>query len=333
MIHITPEMGWGLIVKRDCDELYAPLRREMIETVVLALVEIVAVMLVAIAVARSVTRPVRALAQTAQEVSQGVLSARAPVIHADEVSRLAQVFNEMVRRIQEGQQLLVRQERLAALGQLTATVSHELRNPLGTIRTSLFMLRQQLRGKSLDIAPALDRMDRSISRCDAIIADLLDFTRIRPLERQPTEIDPWLAALLAEYHFPEHISLDCQLNAAATVPLDRERFRRCMINVLNNACQAINSSKGRVTVTSSFEKEDAVIRVTDTGCGIPSEQLEKIFEPLFSTKSFGVGLGLPIIRQIVDGHGGRVNVQSEPGQGTTFTLWLPARCEPGEVDA
>ena len=215
---------------------------------------------------------------------------------------------------------------------MTATVSHELRNPLGAIRISFFVIAERLRGKELGIGPALERIERSIARCENIISDLLDFSRDRPMQQQPTEIDPWLASLLDEYELPSHVVLCRELAAAATVPLDRERFRRCMINVLNNACQAMDSGGGRMTVASGVENGYVAIRVADTGCGIPADQLDKIFEPLYSTKSFGIGLGLPIIKQIINGHKGSVEVQSQAGQGTTFTVRLPLHPAPGKED-
>ena len=236
----------------------------------------------------------------------------------------------MVQRIQDWQEAMVRQERLTTLGQVTATVSHELRNPLGAIRISFFVVAQRLRGKDTGIEPALERIERSIARCENIINDLLDFSRERPMQQQPTEIDPWLASLLDEYELPAHVVLCRQLAAAASVALDRERFRRCLLNVLNNACQAMDSGGGRMTVASGVEDGQVAIRVTDTGCGIPADQLDKIFEPLYSTKSFGIGLGLPIIKQIVGGHKGSVDVQSQPGRGTTFTLRLPLDSAPAK---
>jgi signal transduction histidine kinase len=322
-IQLTPELGWGLVVKRDRDELLAPLRGEMVRAAMLGLGGIAVILLTAVVVARRVARPVLALARAAEQVARGDLSVRAEVTTKDEVGALARTFNDMVRRIQDWQEAMVRQERLAALGQVTATVSHELRNPLSAIRISFFVIAQRLRGKEPGLQPALDRIEESITRCEAIIGDLLAFNRNRPMERQPTELDPWLASLLDEYEPPPHVVLQRQLAAAATLSLDRERFRRCMLNVLNNACQAMEGPAGRLTVASNVESGRIAIRVSDTGCGIPADQLEKVFEPLFSTKSFGVGLGLPIITQIMAGHGGSVEVQSQSGQGTTFTLWLP----------
>ncbi len=367
-IEITPELGWGMVVKRDQAELYAPIRADAMDSFWVGLASVAAVVVLTVAVARGVSSPIRALGRTAQEVSDGDLAARAPVTTSDEVGALATTFNAMVERIQHWQkdlqaevrsrtaelhdantelarhrdhleksvrertreleevhEALVRQERLATLGQLTATVSHELRNPLGTIRTSFFSVAQRLGGKQPEIQAALDRVDRSVIRCDAIIRDLLDFSRVGKLQPKATEVDDWLAAVLKEYEFPEGITLHRQLAAGVTLPLDRERLRRCMINLLSNACQAMAPDGGDLTVTSGVEDARVVIRVIDGGCGIAPQEFEKIFEPLFSTKSFGVGLGLPIVRQIVQQHGGTIEMENRPGQGAVATVYLPIR--------
>ncbi len=327
-VQLTPELGWGLLVKCDRSEVFAPLRGEIFRAAMIGLLGVAMVVVIVAVLARRIARPVRALARTAEQVSHGNLTARAAVMTDDEVGALARTFNDMVQRIADWQEALVRQERLAALGQLTATVSHELRNPLGAIRVSFFVIQQRLGGKGLGVEPALERIERSITRCENIIGDLLDFSHPRTMQRQPIEIDPWLASLLDEYELPGHVELCRRLAAAATVSLDQEHFRRCVLNLLNNACQAMPDSTGRLTVATGVEDGRVAVRVTDTGCGIAGEELEKIFEPLYSTKSFGVGLGLPVIKQIVAGHGGSVEVQSQPGRGTTFTLWLPAEPHP-----
>jgi signal transduction histidine kinase len=256
-------------------------------------------------------------------VAAGDLDARAAATTGDEVGVLVATFNSMIEQIRKSQDALVRQERLAALGQLIATVSHEIRNPLGTIRTSFFVIAQRIRGKGLNVEQALDRVNRSIARCEAIITELLEYSRSRPLEQVPIDLDSWLAALLSEHGVPAKIAVTHHLAAGVRIPLDRERFRRCLVNLIDNACQAMEPSGGDLSVVSRAEDRRAVIRMSDTGCGMAADQLERIFEPLYSTKSFGVGLGLCIVKQIVEQHGGGIGIESRPGQGTTVSLWLP----------
>ncbi len=383
-IEITPELGWGMVVKRDRAELLAPLRNDVLDSFWVGLASVFIVVLLTIGVARTVTGPLRSLSRTTRSVASGNLDARASVVASDEVGILASTFNTMIERIQnwqedletevstrtaelrtaneelnrevgqrkqaeadlarhldhledliaertrdleEAQEALVRQERLAALGQLTAVVSHELRNPLGTIRTSFFTIDRRLRGKMRDLEPALDRIERNILRCNAIITDLLDFGRIKSLELHDTDVDQWLEGVLDEYEIPENIVLSRELNCGASLPLDQERFLRCVLNVLSNACQAMPDG-GTLRVSSNREDGGVAIRVADSGCGIPPEEIERTLEPLYSTKTFGIGLGLPIVKQIIEQHGGRLSVQSQPGDGTTIVLYLPTQTPP-----
>jgi PAS domain S-box-containing protein len=227
---------------------------------------------------------------------------------------------------------LLRQERMATLGQLTATVSHELRNPLGVIRTSAFVLREGLNGEAPNIRRSLERIERSVVRCDRIIDELLDFTRISDLVLEPTAIDAWLEETLNEQVMPPGVALRLELAMPdMAVPFDRDRFRRAIINVFDNGYQAI-IGKGREdtdsaehSLTVRTRKHDGRVEVIfeDTGPGIAPEVYEHIFEPLFSTKGFGVGLGLPVVKQIMEQHGGGIEIESEEGRGARVCLWLP----------
>ncbi len=227
---------------------------------------------------------------------------------------------------------LLRQERLATLGRLTATVSHELRNPLGVIRTSAFIAKGGRTDADPRVQRALERIERSVVRCDRIIDELLDFTRISDLEPEPTPLDSWLDSTLSEQVLPSEIELRRDFNVAGIdVAIDRDRIRRAVINVFDNACQAMTdpaaSNDGDVrhilTVTTRVLDDRVEIIFEDNGPGIPAEVRPMIFEPLFSTKGFGVGLGLPAVKQIMEQHGGGIDVDSLPGQGARVRLWLP----------
>ncbi|MBN1977275.1 MAG: substrate-binding domain-containing protein [Anaerolineae bacterium] len=247
--------------------------------------------------------------------------------------RLEELVEERTLELEKAQAELVRQERLSALGQLTATVAHEIRNPLGTVRTSVFSISDAIaRNEMGRIERALKLAERNIVRCDAIITELLDFTRDRVLQKSPTQIEAWLDRLLDEAldqrAIPESIALVKELNASVEVPVDSEHLRRAVINVVENAVDAMREKgpfegKNRLTVSTQVTDSRLEIGISDTGCGIPEEVMNRVFEPLFSTKSFGVGLGLSIVKSIMEQHGGGIEISSQAGKGTTVTLWLP----------
>ncbi|MFN2271328.1 MAG: substrate-binding domain-containing protein [Anaerolineae bacterium] len=246
---------------------------------------------------------------------------------------LEELVEERTRELEKAQAELVRQERLSALGQLTATVAHEIRNPLGTVRTSVFSISDAItRNETERIGRALKLAERNIVRCDAIITELLDFTRDRVLQKSPTQIDAWLDRLLDELldqrAIPESIALVRELDARVEVSVDSEHLRRAVINILDNAVDAMREKgpaeeKNRLTVTTQVSSGRLEIRISDTGCGISEEVMSRVFEPLFSTKSFGIGLGLSIVKSIMEQHDGNVEINSQAGEGTTVTLWLP----------
>ena len=228
---------------------------------------------------------------------------------------------------------LARSERLATIGQVAATVSHELRNPLGAIRNSIALVHQLTADKQLGIERALARVDRNIGRCAAIISALLEFTHEKEMARTPTPIAAWLAELLASHPLPTGITLERDLRAADEVAIDRERFQEAILGIVDNAVQALQDPAWappenyprRVTLRAESAGPHVRLSIIDNGPGIPPDVLPRIFEPLFTTKGFGVGLGLPTVRQIVEKHGGTIDVTSAGAGGATVTIWLP-RC-------
>ncbi len=234
--------------------------------------------------------------------------------------------------LREAQEDLLRKQRLADLGQLIGTVGHDLRNPLGVIRNTVSLIGEIAEEAGLDLKRPLERTRRNIGRCDNIIHDLLDHTRTGKLNLEITAVDTWLDGVLDEQTLPKGITLCREFAAAGVeVPLDADRFRRAIINLFDNACQAMaGERKGsraeaerRLTVATRASDERVEVSFSDTGPGIPPGQIGKVFEPLFTTKRHGVGLGLPMVKQIMEQHSGGIEINSENGRGTCVTLWLP----------
>ncbi len=262
----------------------------------------------------------------------------------DQVSLLNTELAANVRKLANAQEELVKKGRMEQLGQLTATVAHELRNPLGAVRTSAFLLERKLKGKELGIETQLERINKGIVRCDNIITQLLDFSRTTQLQFQPGDLDGWLTGVIEEEvkKLPPHVTVELALGLDGhTVPFDPARLQRAIINMLSNAVEAMTPAEtSGVTATvepkvviSTYIKANYVsVRVSDNGPGIPTEVLARIREPLYTTKSFGTGLGVPAIEQIAVQHGGRMDVRSEVGRGSVFTVWLPLKEKAAETD-
>jgi signal transduction histidine kinase len=255
----------------------------------------------------------------------------------DEVVRLNAGLAKNIEMLRESQDDNMRKGRMAQLGQLTATVAHELRNPLGAVRTSAFLLERKARGKGLGIEPQLDRINHGVTRCDNIISQLLDFARTKAIQPESIALDEWIAKLVEEeaQGLPEDISIECDLNlGAGAQAFDPARMRRALVNLISNAAEAL-AGKGdggakpgikspSIVITTRRTERGIEISVADNGPGIAPENAQKIFEPLFTTKNFGTGLGLPAVQKIMEQHRGGLEVQSSPGQGAVFVAWWPS---------
>jgi PAS domain S-box-containing protein len=226
---------------------------------------------------------------------------------------------------------LTRKEQLATIGTVAATVSHELRNPLAAIRNSLATVSLRTRDKGLGVEPALERADRNIERCARIIYDLLEYTQPRHLARTATDLDQWLGNTLQARTLPDGVTLATDLTPGSTASIDHEQFKQVIKRLIKNAVAALTSPTWhpddrhprRITVASAPADPYVRLTIADSGPGIPADVLPRVFEPLFTTRNFGAGLGLPITRQIVEQHGGTIEIDSPPEGGTTVTIWLP----------
>ena len=203
---------------------------------------------------------------------------------------------------------------------------------LGAMRPSLYLLQKRLPTDDVRLIVAFERLDRNIHHCDQIIDQMLDFTRIQGIDRQELDLDAWIVEELDELEIPDGVNAVRQLGLAnKKFSFDPERLRRALINVYDNACQAMlgEASQGTESVdmqllikTKICNKRIEIV-VRDTGPGILKNVLPRIFEPLYSTKGFGVGLGLATVRQALQQHGGDVEVLTREGRGTSMVLWLP----------
>jgi signal transduction histidine kinase len=240
---------------------------------------------------------------------------------------LEQRVEERTAELNEAHRALLAKERLSSLGELTATVAHELRNPLSTLRNTMHVIGQTVRARGVDIDRLMGRCERTVDRCDGIISDLLDFADARELRAAATRLDRWLGEVLDRVAVPPTIELKRRLDAPqAVVALDTARLACAVVNLVDNAVGAITEAGGlgerRITV-STRAAERAEILIADTGPGMSEAVLARAFEPLFSTHAFGTGLGLPTVKQIVEQHGGTIDIASTAGGGTRVTLSLP----------
>ncbi len=255
-----------------------------------------------------------------------------------DIVRLNQELADKMRRLKDAQDELVRKGRLEQLGQLTATVAHELRNPLGAVRTAAFLLERKVKDKGLGVEGQLLRINNGVSRCDGIITQLLDFSRTRQVSAEALDLDEWMERLLEEESRRLSSAVSINLNLGLEnlqVEFDPARLQRAIINLINNASEAMigqgndeakNAAvKPTISISTYLTNGSVAIDIVDNGPGIPEELLAKIRDPLFTTKSFGTGLGIPAVEQIVIQHGGTLSIESAFGKGATFRIVIPVK--------
>jgi PAS domain S-box-containing protein len=248
--------------------------------------------------------------------------------------RLEEMVNERTNELRDAQEELVRKEKLVVLGRLAGGIAHELRNPLGTIKNASYFLNMVMEEPEPEVKEVLEILEKEVETSERIISNLLDFARAKSPIRRKVDINDVVQEALSHTPVPQSIKVVNQLDEALpTILADPDQLAQVFGNIILNAMQAMPES-GRLVVKTSevFRKpsrsREVTISFTDTGLGIPEENLEEIFEPLFTTKAKGIGLGLALAKTLVEGHGGTIEIESEVEKGSTFTVKLPIGGKP-----
>ncbi|MBE3038408.1 MAG: PAS domain S-box protein, partial [Chloroflexi bacterium] len=236
---------------------------------------------------------------------------------------LEEMVKERTRALSEAQEQLVRHERLAVLGQLAGSVSHELRNPLAVISNAVYYLKLIQPDADHEVKEYLNMVEKETRTADKIITDLLDFARIQSMERESVAVSELVRQTLERFPAPPPVEVVLELPAdLPPVYADPRQMMQVLDNLVVNACQAMPTG-GKLTLLAHRQEQMVVIAVKDSGVGIPPENMRKLFEPLFTTKLKGIGLGLAVSQKLAEANGGRIEVESEPGKGSTFSVYLP----------
>jgi signal transduction histidine kinase len=288
--------------------------------------------IVSLILADQYTDPIKRIARAAKEIAEGKLVKIRESKRKDEIGVLIGSFNEMVEKLRERKDLeekLKKTEQLSMIGQLASGIAHEVRNPLNFLSLSIGHIKERLReeriGQGDDITNLLDGLTKEIYRVNDMINNFLSLGKPITLNKDWVTADVLMDDILSgiKDKVPEGITVSAEgADMQMRIYCDRDCMRMSLINLVLNAVQAIEES-GNVTVR--FQEEDGryAVSVKDTGKGIAAEDIEKVFEPYYSTKKFGIGLGLAITRRFVEEHGGTVRATSTIGQETVVTIRIP----------
>ena len=319
------------------DDFQALQRRNHLRRILATLFAFSLGIIVSLILADQYTDPIKRIARAAKEVAEGKLVKIRESKRRDEIGTLVRSFNEMVEKLSERKELeekLKKTEQLSIIGQLASGIAHEVRNPLNFLSLSIGHIRERLAEEKVtggdDINELLDSLKKEIFRVNELINNFLFLGKPITLKRE------WISAeaLVEDALYTVRDKIRESISVTYVSPgegmrvfCDREYMRICLINLILNSAQAIED-KGSITVRFSEEDSSAFISVIDDGKGVEGEDLERIFEPYYSTKKFGIGLGLAITRRFVEEHGGSIQAESTAGEGTTVTIRVPAH----EVD-
>jgi len=336
----------GMLYVGVLEAKYADVRRKALSIFIVTTVAGMALAVgLGIFIASRTSRPVQELIKASVQVSQGNLNPEIGPISKSSIGVLQKTFKEMLTSLQErdkrSEMKLLQSEKQASIGKLAGGVAHEINNPLTGIFTFTHML---LRQKDLpaEVRSDLETIAQETERVRKIVKGLLDFSRQTELDREPTDINRlvrFTISLVENQALIKGLRLDFeQGEGLPMLILDRNQMQSVLLNIIINALDATDTG-GNITITTGMglsaskpDQKGIEIICTDTGCGIPPENLDKLFDPFFTTKEIGqgTGLGLSVSYGIVEGHGGTIWVQSKVGRGSTFTVWLPIEEESGK---
>lgn len=238
------------------------------------------------------------------------------------------LVEERTRKLQEA-------ERLATIGQIAASVGHDLRAPLQSIMNNAYLLGISASDPSLpekssaEILELQKKIERQVQYMSGIIGDIRDFSRNLVLDKRPVPVQTLVQEALSMVSLPQNVILSLNLDIRDPVSVDQGMFTRVLVNLITNAIESMPKG-GNLEINARDLGEWVAIEVKDTGVGVPKEHLDKLFTPLFTTKSKGSGLGLAICKRIVEAHGGKIRVESQVGEGSSFIIELHKPAKPSK---
>jgi PAS domain S-box-containing protein len=249
-----------------------------------------------------------------------------PIIQSGKPVGLRGVVIDITER-KRAEEVLVKAQRLATIGETAAMVGHDLRNPLQGIAGAVYYLATKERSKlSREGRKMLQLIEEGIGRSDKIIDDLLEYARELHLELSETNVKSITEDALAKVKIPKGIRVVNSTKNEPTMRLDLEKMRRVFLNLILNALDAMPKG-GTLTITSTRSRDNVRIAFKDTGEGMTTETMAKLWSPLFTTKAKGMGFGLPVAKRLVEAHGGSISVETKVGKESTFTVTLPIKYE------
>ncbi|AEH22768.1 integral membrane sensor signal transduction histidine kinase [Thermodesulfobacterium geofontis OPF15] len=304
--------------------------KRMVVTFIIFLLGIIFIYVISI----KYTKPIETLSEIAIRIAKGDLDCEVNINRKDEIGKIAESFNFMIQKLRENkmfQERLREAEHLITFGQLSKTIAHEIRNPLNFINLSIDYLLDKLKNENLnkDYLNLLQNMKQEIYRINNLITEYLEYTKPLKLNKKPVNILEIINDVISLIEISAQqkgvsIITNYNIDNNLVLNLDTDLIKSCLLNIITNALQAMeNSLVKNLFIETQLENNNLLIKIKDTGEGVPEEIKEKIFEPFFSTKKGGLGIGLPLAKKIIEEHKGKIEFLSKLGQGSEVKIYLP----------
>jgi len=294
----------------------------LIGTLTVTLFVISIIILSAYNLERSIVNPIKKLRESTKEISKGNFDVNLEFESSDEINELAADINKMANNLSKNQIELLKAEKLRSIGELASRLGHDLRNPLSTIKTTSAIIKMKAAmAKDDKYAKNLASIDAAVDRMSHQIESVLDFIRTKPLDVKEDSIYNIIQRTIETIKVPEDITINLEKNDVK-ITCDSQRLSIVFTNLITNSIQAIGENSGEITIRIEENQGEIICKVIDSGPGIPKDKIEKVFEPLFTTKQTGTGLGLASCISVVQQHNGILTVHNNP---TTFTMTLPKK--------
>lgn len=325
--------------------------------VFLTLIVVLAGIIIAIFLIKILVKPIQELIIGTKKIAMGNLGYRVPLNSRDEFRDLATSFNSMAAdmeihirelnkekkellnlkiafeqrsqeleetldKVQNIQQDLIKSEKFATIGRLASSVAHELRNPLAGIKNIAYFLSKMGAFSDDKSKQMVNMLSSEVLRANKIITDLLDYSKTKKLNKLEVTIDSFVEKSLLAVTMPEQVNILKDFESFTAV-IDPDKITQVIINLVSNARDAMPPEGGTITIIAKKEYKNFLLIIEDNACGMDEETQSHLFEPLFTTKLKGIGLGLPIVKEIIEAHSGNITVKSKKNVGTTFTIELP----------
>ena len=341
VLHIEKDMeALSSFAQNKANELYVTadsIRDEAFKVIyILFAISIILVILFAIFFTKSITAPIRKSTRTAELITNGDLTQRMECSSKDELGQLGSAFNVMVDSLKQVQNELVKKEKFATIGRISGSIAHDIRHPLATIKNSAYYLNMTLKDPNEKTKKHLNLINNQIADADGIITSLMRMSDDKKPDKSKIIINDYIKEFFSTLPLPGHIELVTELdNECSGIMVDPSQLKQVFTNLESNAVRSMLEN-GTVTVKtrkvnsselghqiSTHDGDFVEISFSDTGSGMKKKVLDNVFEPFYTTRNKGIGLGLSIVNDIIRANNGKITVESEEGKGSTFKIVFP----------